>query len=154
MNRSLQVAAGLGAVAGLRGFQSLAWVARDLSRRRRPRRASRLERVFADDRVAAGLAIMAAAELAGDKLPGVPDRVAPFPLAGRALAGAVAGALAVGRDRAAAGAALGAASAVATAWVAWLARRELARATLLPDFAIAAAEDAIAVAAARELVTA
>jgi uncharacterized membrane protein len=152
MKRSLWVSAGLGAAAGLRGAQPLAWIARDLTGRRLPRGASALERAFADDRVARTLALIAAAELAGDKLRITPDRVAPLPLLGRAASGALAGALGAGRDRQLAGALLGAGTAVAASWLAWKVRREVARATMLPDAAVALAEDALAVVAARELV--
>jgi uncharacterized membrane protein len=151
MKTSLWTAAGLGAVSGLRSLQALAWISRRLSSTRVPRGATRAERFLANSRVASALYTMAALELAGDKLPAVADRVNPGPLAGRAGIGALVGAIAAGRDHAAAGAVVGAGSAIAAAVAAWAVRRELGRATMLPDAAIAMAEDAIAVAAAREL---
>jgi uncharacterized membrane protein len=152
MNRSLASAAGLGAVSGLRTMQGLAWVTHDLASRRVRRRASALERWLARGDVATVIAGMASAELAADKLPFIPDRITLRPLMGRAMAGAVVGAIAAGRDRQVAGAALGASAAVAAAFTAWFLRREIGRATMLPDLAVALAEDALAVAAARSLV--
>jgi uncharacterized membrane protein len=151
MKTSLWTAAGLGAVSGLRTLQPLAWTSRRLARKRIPRSATRVERALADSRVANALSAMAALELAGDKLPAVPHRIAPGPLAGRAAVGALVGAIAAGRDHTVAGAVVGAGSAIAAAVAAWAVRRELGRATMLPDAAIAMAEDAIAIAAAREL---
>jgi uncharacterized membrane protein len=152
MNRSLASAAGLGAVAGLRTMQGLAWVSHDLASRRVPRRATGLERWLARGDVATVIAGLATAELAADKLPFIPDRITLQPLLGRAMAGAVVGALAAGRDRQVAGAALGASAAVAAAFTAWFLRREVGRTTMLPDLAVALAEDALAVAVARSLV--
>lgn len=153
MNVSLGTAAGLGAVTGLRSMTGLAAVSRTLSDRRRlPRSATRLEEWLAEDTVAIVLSALAIGEIATDKLPGIPDRVAPGPLFGRALIGALVGAVAAGPDDRAAGAAVGAGAAITAAWLGWFLRREAGRATLLPDAAIAIAEDALALSAARELV--
>jgi len=152
MKPSLAAAAGLGAVSGLRTLQGLAWVSRDLSSRRLPRRASQLERWLAAPGVARVLAGLAAGELASDKLPGIPDRTSAPPLLGRAMAGAVVGAIAAGRDRQPVGAAVGAGAAVAATFAGWFLRRELGRLTPVPDAVVALAEDALAVGLARRLV--
>jgi uncharacterized membrane protein len=152
VKRSLGTAAGLGLVTGLRTLQGLAWVSRHLSHRRLSGDAMTVERWLAGDRVAAGLAVVASLELAGDKHPRAPDRIRPSALFGRVVAGSLVGAIAAGRDRAAAGAALGAAGAVAGAFTGWYLRREAGRVTFLPDVGIALAEDALAVALARRLV--
>lgn len=152
MNQKLWTAAGLGAVSGLRTLTGVASVSRELAGRRRlPRSASRLEAWLADDLVAAAVTGLALGELVADKLPGLPDRVAPGPLFGRATVGGVLGALAAGADHRAAGAVAGMAGAVAGAYLGWFLRREAARVTLLPDPAIALVEDAVAVTAGREL---
>lgn len=152
MKRSLATAAGLGFVSGLRSMQGLAWVSRDLSSRRVPRRAGRLERWLARDDVALLLTAGAVGELAVDKLPGIPDRIAPPPLLGRAAAGGVVGAVAAGRGQEAVGATLGAVAAVAGTFAGWFVRREAGRRTGLPDAVLALVEDAVAIASARELV--
>lgn len=158
MRGTLGTAFGLGAVTGLRSFTGAAFLARELSGRNGAgrwsrRRASRLERWLREPAVSRSLQVMAAGELLADKMPGMPDRIAPGPLAGRAVIGAVLGAVVVDEDRRPAGAVAGAAGAVAATFAAWWLRGEAARATLLPDPALAVAEDAVAVAAARELVS-
>lgn len=157
MKGSLATAAGLGAVTGLRSFTGAALLAHEVSGRGRlegwrTRHGSRLERWLAEPTVARTLEVLAIGELLGDKLPGVPARVAPGPLLGRVVIGALLGAIVVDEDRRAAGAMAGAAGALAGAVAGWWLRREAGRATFLPDPALAVAEDAVAVAAARELV--
>lgn len=148
----LGAAAGMGAVTGLRSLTGLAMVSRELSDRRRlPRHASRLEEWLAADMVAIALTGMAIGEMVVDKLPAVPDRVNPGSLVGRAVIGGALGAIAGGRDDRALGAAAGVAGALAGSFAGWLLRREAGRRTPLPDMAVALAEDAMAVAAAREL---
>lgn len=155
MKRSLGTAVGLGAVTGLRSLTGAALLARELSHEERPRwrshRRSRLERWLEEPAVARTLQVLAAGELIADKLPGTPDRIAPPSLAGRAVIGGLLGAICAGEDRRSAGAAVGAGAAVAAAFAGWWLRREAGRATYLPDAAIAIAEDAVAVAAGREL---
>lgn len=154
MDRSrLETAAGLGAVTGMRGLMGLAMVSRELSDRRRlPRGASQLEAWLAEDMVAITLSALALGELVADKVPGIPDRINPGSLLGRGLVGGLLGAIAAGADDRAPGATVGVAAAVGVSFAAWLARREVGRITLLPDAALALAEDAVAIAAARELV--
>jgi uncharacterized membrane protein len=152
MKRSLMTAAGLGAVSGLRTAQALAWLSRELSHGRPTRDGSSLERWLSTDIVTFAIATAAAGELVVDKLPNTPDRIRPHALLGRAVAGAMVGAIAAGRDRQMIGAAIGAGSAVASAYAGWLLRREASRVTFLPDIAVAIAEDALAAALARRLV--
>lgn len=151
MNERLGVAAGLGAVSGLRSMTGLAAVSRELSDRRVLWGASRLEEWLAQDLVALVLTKLAVGEIVADKLPGIPDRIAPGPLFGRALIGGILGALVVDPDERPVGAVVGAAAAIGAAYLGWLTRRELGRATLLPDPLLAVAEDAIAITAARGL---
>ncbi|MFW5951571.1 MAG: DUF4126 domain-containing protein [Gemmatimonadota bacterium] len=152
MNEKLVTAAGLGTVTGLRSMTGLAMVSRELSDRRRlPRGASRLEEWLAEDLVAVTLSALALGEIVADKLPGVPDRIAPGALFGRGLIGGLVGAIAAGADHRAAGAAIGTAAAVCAAYLGWFLRQEAGRATMLPDAAVALVEDAVALASAREL---
>lgn len=154
MTKDRLIAVGvLGGVTGLRSLTPLAMVSRELSDRRRlPRHASRLEEWLARDTVAITLSALALGEIVADKLPGLPDRISPGPLFGRGLLGGVLGAIAAGPDDRALGALIGTAAAVAGAYKGWFLRRETVRATMLPDAAVAIAEDAFAIAATREVV--
>jgi uncharacterized membrane protein len=148
----LGVAAGLGAVAGLRSMTPLAMVSRELADRRSlPRGASALEEWLARDLVAIALTGLALGELAADKLPGIPDRISPGPLFGRAMVGGILGAIAVDDDDRPLGILVGVAAAAVGAYLGWFLRREAGRVTMLPDAALALGEDALAVAASREL---
>lgn len=156
MRGSLGTAAGLGAVSGLRTMLGAAAVARELSSRtghghRLMRcRGGSLARWMSRGTVARTLELLALGELIADKLPGVPDRIAPGPLVARAGIGGALGSIAGAGHRPAA-ALIGAGSAVAAAFAGWWVRREAARATHLPDVAVAVAEDALALAAGRRL---
>ena len=152
MTRSLEMAAGLGAVSGLRTMQGLAWFSRALAGRRPARGAGHLERLLSHDLVASALALAAAGELAVDKHPSTPARIHPASLLGRAAAGAAVGSVAAGRNRQLLGALTGAGCAVAGAYAGWFLRREAGRVAPLPDIAVALAEDALAVSLARRLV--
>ena len=95
--------------------------------------------------------LLAAGELVGDKLPMIPSRVSLLPLLARAASGGWCGRV-VAREYGgspAFGAAVGATAAVGGAWLAYGARAYLTKKRGLPDVAIALAEDAIAVLAAR-----
>lgn len=91
------------------------------------------------------LKFMAGGELIADKLPFLPPRTDPGPLGARAVSGGVCGAavfLAEG-GRAEIGAALGAASAVASAFLFMNLRRIIGKAAKLPDPVVAVAEDGL-----------
>ncbi len=93
-------AATLGAVAGMRTFTAPALVSMRLQRRFWSWRRNRAERFLRKRSVERFLLAAAAAELIGDKLPFVPDRIRPVPLAARAASGALSGwALARERNR-------------------------------------------------------
>jgi uncharacterized membrane protein len=94
--------------------------------------------------VRAPLALAAAGELAADKLPGVPARTAPGPLALRLAAGGFSGHALAGR----AGLAAGVAGAAAGTFAGGRARGALTQRTGLPDWPVAVAEDAVAYALA------
>ena len=148
----LGTAAGLGAVSGLRSMMGMAMVSRELSgRRRMPRNASVLEEWLSKDLVALTLSGLALGEVVGDKLPATPPRIEPVPLLGRGVMGGLLGAIAMGSDDRAVGALVGAAAAVAASYAAWFVRREVVRATQVPDPALAVAEDAMAIVAGHEL---
>ena len=122
---ALRDAAVLGGVSGMRTFMAPAMLA---MRGRLPGRHV--------------LAAVAAGELAGDKVPGIPDRVGPPALAGRVTSAAISGRAVAGMP----GAALAAGVSVVAAAASYRVRAELAH--RVPDAALGAAEDALAIALA------
>ena len=90
---------------------------------------------------AAGAVALAAAEMAGDKMPTAPDRIVFAGLAARTVTGAFAGAALARRDRQVAGAALGAAAAIASSYIGWTLRMRAMR--RFGQTATGFAEDAI-----------
>jgi uncharacterized membrane protein len=77
--------------------------------------------------VSAGLGLLAAGELWGDKLRGAPDRIAPAGVAARIVTGGLSGAALAPRRRAALGAVLGALAAVGAAYFTFGLRRRAIR---------------------------
>lgn len=129
--RSLTRVIAAGAVTGMRSMAGAAALA--------------LDRGGAAARI---LPALAAAEMVADKMPFVPDRIAPLPLTGRAVLGAVVGGLIAAEapdGRPWAGACLGAAAAVASAHLAYHARRRVP----LPGAVAGLLEDALVVALAQ-----
>jgi uncharacterized membrane protein len=144
--RALAGAAGIGAVAGLRSLMAPALVAQaartgsiDLSTGPVAFLGTQL---VAD--IVTGLAL---AELVVDKLPATPDRIAQFPLAARAVSGALVGAAVYSARRKdpRPGALVGALAAVGAAFIGFALRRKLTRDTKVPNFLVALAEDAITI---------
>ncbi|HEX8298976.1 MAG TPA: DUF4126 family protein [Rubricoccaceae bacterium] len=139
--------AGLGVAAGMRSMTAPAALAHVLSHQtigpfRQPARLLSSERV-------AGLAALAAAgEFVGDKLPFTPNRTEPLPLGGRIGSGALVGAAAAAarRESLVLGALVGAAAAAAASFAMVRIRTTLPKALGVPDFPVALAEDAAAVA--------
>lgn len=91
------------------------------------------------------LTLLEVGELIGDKLPMTPSRTSPPPLIGRAASGAVVGAALFASEgrRAAAGGALGAVAAVASAYAGERLRAQIGQRTGVPDPAVALLEDAV-----------
>lgn len=138
MSRSLESlapVAALAATAGMRSMTAPAALAR-----------SAVKRGKAPASGALALGAVAVAELVADKLPQIPDRISPLPVAGRALSGAVVGAIAadsIGRSRTE-GALVGAAVAVAATALTYHLRRLLRERTSVPDRLLGGAEDLLA----------
>jgi uncharacterized membrane protein len=80
----------LGLVAGARSLTPLAAVSDAARRGLLP--DSTASRLIASPIAAGGLKLLAAGELAGDKLPSAPDRIVPAGMAARMIAGALVGA--------------------------------------------------------------
>ena len=142
----------LGAASGLRSMVGPSQLSRhlaDLPEGRRPKGAASGLLARADVREL--LQIATFGEMVADKLPAIPDRTSPGPLAGRALLGALSGGvMARGRDDSpVAGALLGALGAVAGAYAGYRIRRAFTRNGRVPDIAVAVIEDAVSLTLAR-----
>ena len=131
-------AATLGFTAGLRSQLPLALLARTASGADPELIRRRLVRT--------GLYLSAAGEIVGDKLPMVPARIEPGPLAGRVIFGSLSGALVAHRARwpVMLGIAAGAAGAVAGSFAGYHVRARAGQVSGLPDHVWAVVEDAIA----------
>jgi uncharacterized membrane protein len=101
---------------------------------------------MAKPEVAAGFTVLALGEMVADKLPIMPDRTEPPGLIGRALSGALVGAVLCAREKNCAwtGAVLGGASSVAATFAAYHLRKEIGELGA-PDLLVAVGEDALAV---------
>lgn len=100
------------------------------------------------------IALNAAGELVVDKLPFTPSRIAPQPLAGRLVFGAISGGT-ISKDAGAGwlrGIAYGAAGALAGSFAGYWVRKTVVERTGLPDPVIALVEDAVALGLARTIV--
>jgi len=138
-------AAGLGVIAGARSMMAPALTSSYLLTHPSLFLDASPLKGMASPKAANVLRLMALGELVGDKLPKTPNRTAPLALAGRAAFGGLCGAAvfqAEGKP-AAIGAAVGAAAAVASTFLTYTLRRNLSKATKLPDPAVAVAEDAL-----------
>jgi uncharacterized membrane protein len=145
---------GIGIVAGLRSLTAPAAVSWAAHLHRLDLRDSRL--AFLGTTIAVySISAMALGELIADKLPFVPNRTSPLPMAFRALSGAICGAsLCISANRLIlAGALLGLLGAVNGAFAGFHVRRILAKHLKIADTAIALAEDGLAICAGLFLVS-
>ena len=108
----------IGLVAGQRGITPLAAVATATRRGAIPVELP-LQPLLENPVIAAGTAALAAAEMAGDKMPTAPDRIVPVGLAVRAVTSAYAGAAFAPRNRRYLGAAVATGAALASSYVGW-----------------------------------
>lgn len=132
----------IGAVAGMRAMTPLAAVAVAARRNALPR-GNGAPALLGAPFVAAGALALAVGELAGDKMPSAPDRIAAPGIAARLVTGAIAGAALAPRDRRTLAAAAGGAAAVGSAYLTWRLRMRAAR--HFGQTAAGLVEDAIAV---------
>ncbi|MEH3159517.1 MAG: DUF4126 domain-containing protein [Sphingomonas taxi] len=115
----------IGLVAGQRGMTPLAAVTAAAVRGRLPARTPGAA-LLGHPVVAGGAALLAAAEMAGDKMPTAPDRTVPPGLIARGLTAGFAGA-ALARERRALAAGLAAATAIAASYAGLALRRRAMR---------------------------
>lgn len=144
-NTYLQAAC-LGVVAGMRSMGAPALVSDRLAQTPSVPLEDSPLRWMGRARTAQVFKLLAAGEIAGDKLPQAPARTAPGPLTARLLSGALSGAAlcAAAETSLSAGAAAGALGALAGAFAFFHLRRSLGRATGLADPVFGVAEDALA----------
>ena len=144
-NTYLQAAC-LGVVAGMRSMGAPALVSDHLSRTP----SSDLEhsplRWLGTAKTANVTKLLAAGEIVGDKMPFVPNRIAPGPLFGRVMSGALSGAALCIADgkRAGLGAVIGVAAAVAGTFGFYHLRRTLGQKLPIPDPVLGGLEDVLA----------
>jgi uncharacterized membrane protein len=139
---------GIGIVAGLRSMTAPAVVSWAARFHRLDLHDSRLA-FFSSGIAAYTFSALGIAELVADKLPFVPNRTSPLPIAFRILSGAICGAaLGVSANRLILQAALlGGLGAVNGAFGGFHVRRLLVKYVKIPDLGIALAEDALAIGA-------
>ena len=147
MNAYLK-AIGIGALCGMRSMSGPAIVSSRLAGNSRLGEDPVLGYLVSKN-AAGPLAVLAAGEMAADKFPFIPDRIAPGPIAGRAVSGALCGAAVCVADEGSAGigAVAGAAAAVASAFAFFTLRKKLGETTGIPDALVGLAEDAVVLAA-------
>ncbi|TVV73333.1 DUF4126 domain-containing protein [Sphingomonas solaris] len=108
----------IGLVAGQRGITPLAAIATATRRHDIPADLP-LQNLMLNPVVAAGTALFAAAEMAGDKMKTAPDRVVPIGLAVRSVTAAYAGAALAPRDQRFLGATVAVGAALASSYFGW-----------------------------------
>ncbi|MCC9165487.1 DUF4126 family protein [Pontibacter harenae] len=140
-------ALGLGAVAGMRSLTAPAILSHQLSLAPAGGLQNSPLKYLQKGPVATGLKLLAASEMAGDKLPDVPDRITLAPILFRTAAGSAVGAAVfiANQDRAVTGAVLGGLAAIAATYGSFYLRRFLNRNVKLPNVLSGAVEDAITI---------
>lgn len=138
-------AIGLGAIAGMRSMSAPAFVSGHLVEKGTSASASWVLRSMSSPNAALAFKLAAAGEIFADKLPIIPDRISPGPLAARIASGAVCGSSICESEgkRSDLGAAAGALAAVGSAFVFYHIRRRITESRIIPDAIVALAEDAV-----------
>jgi len=136
---------GLGVIAGMRSMSAPALASRYLVKD--PSAALEYTHLafLQSPQVADVLKWLAAGEMAGDKIPGIPDRITPPSLFARGLSGALVGAalFKANQGNMGAGALLGSAAAMAGAYGSFYLRKELKHRSGIADPILGVLEDAL-----------
>ena len=111
----------IGLVAGQRGITPLASIALATRGGRLPARLP-LQRLLENPVIASGTALLAAAEMVGDKMKSAPDRIVPVGLVVRSMTAAYSGAALAPRGRRTFGAAVAVGAALTSSYIGWRAR--------------------------------
>lgn len=151
--KSLVLAAGLGAVVGMRSMSGPALLSHYLMHHPWWRRPRGLAGVLASGTVAGVLEVLAAGEMVADKTPVVPDRTELPALLGRAVIGAFCSAVVADRRGGSrVGAMLvGAGAAVGATFLAYHLRKEAGNRFHVPDPLLGLVEDGLVLAAGSRL---
>ena len=146
-------AAGVGAISGLRSMAGPAAVSRAAANGNLENLKGTLFATLGSSKVSTTLTVLEVGELIGDKLPVTPSRTSLPPLLGRAASGALVGAtlFASGERNPAAGAALGAVSALVAAYAGEYLRAYAVQWSGAPDLVAALLEDGVVLLTARRL---
>lgn len=148
MNNTLYKTLALGALAGMRSLAAPTLLSHFLSENGSSPLQNTPLRFLGNSTVAMVLKGLAVSEMVGDKVPGAPDRIELPSLIMRSTTGAVAGAAVylMNNKKAAEGAAIGAAAAIAATYGSFYLRKTLCENTSLADPIYGALEDALVVA--------
>ena len=145
----------LSALAGARTMAAPALLSHSLKKRPSRRLSHTRFTTLQSSRTATLLAVLAAGEMVGDKLPSAPARIQTAGLVGRGLSGALVGATLFARQRSNPwrGATVGVLSAIAGAYATYHTRKRLAESTLLPDPVWGGIEDLLVVKVGQRLLS-
>ncbi|RDV16732.1 DUF4126 family protein [Pontibacter diazotrophicus] len=148
MNNTLYKTLAFGALAGMRSLAAPTLLSHFVSEDGSSPLQHTPLRFLGNSTVAMVLKGLAASELVGDKMPGVPDRIELPSLIMRGTTGAVAGAAIylMSHKKAAEGAAIGAVAAIAATYGSFYLRKTLCEKTRLADPIYGALEDALVIA--------
>jgi uncharacterized membrane protein len=146
-NKHLYQAIATGWIAGMRSVSALAISTNLASQASFFKPGTPLLRFLEKPAVRISSYMLAAAEMVGDKLPATPDRIKPVPLSGRALTGALSGAViySLARQSPYTGALIAGAAAIASSYAMYYLRQEIKERTNAPDLILGLAEDAIVI---------
>lgn len=138
-------ALGMGAIAGMRALSAPAILSNELQDAPTALLANSPLRYLQKGPVATGLKWLAVTEMAGDKVPNSPDRIALPQIGVRAISGAVVGAtiFTVNNDRPLKGAALGGVAAIAATYATFYLRKALHDKGKVPNLICGLIEDGI-----------
>ncbi|RFM26345.1 DUF4126 family protein [Deminuibacter soli] len=145
MKPPLAKALAMGIIAGMRAFSAPAALCYAMKGKKDPN--SKLVHFFCSSRTAIAFTALAAGEMCGDKIPGIPNRTDAPGLAGRAVAGGIAGATlyTAAGQKAFTGALIGGAAAIAATFASFYLRKAIGENCRVPDAACGLAEDALVV---------
>jgi uncharacterized membrane protein len=140
-------AIGLGATAGIRSLAAPVLLSQELSKLSPLQLQNTPLRYLQSGPLAMGLKLLAATELASDKLPQMPDRTTLPSLVARTTSGALVGAalFTVSRDKALTGALVGGLAALAATYGSFYLRRALHQYGKVPNITAGLLEDAVLV---------
>jgi uncharacterized membrane protein len=145
--KAITKAIAMGAIAGMRSMAAPAIVSNHFSHHQSKDIARTPFRILGAPKTAAALKALALGEMVADKLPIVPDRIAPASLVARAVSGALCGAAvcAAARKRVDLGGLAGGLAAIGSAYAFYYLRRAAGKESGAPDALLGLTEDAIVV---------